>query len=408
MTLPLQPAGARNNPQRQRRLTGLAWGLLSLGFGLSLGLMSLPVLAVAPAGGFVLPTTFTTTLATTLATAPGAHRQISLPQYDFTQSLVQHQDLSTPLQAPPPLPTKHNRLSPPVPTNGTPPRQDTSSETPLPVSHTTQAPAFHFQADAQVRQGQVIRVQLRDSATAPWKGARVRLGSYTVPLYAQAALPEREGALWQAWLPVGVVHPTGKHTLVLTNPAGTTVASQTVTILPGQFRRQNITVSRSVGGLKPLPGELEAIDTLKKLSTPVRYWQEPLQLPVPDCMNSPFGVLRYHNGTYTGDYHKGLDQRAPAGRPVKAIAAGVVHISKSFRLHGDTVGLDHGQGVSSVYIHLSKRTVQEGASVKPGQTIGLVGSTGFATGPHLHWGLYMGGLPVNPLQWISNMPRCGA
>jgi murein DD-endopeptidase MepM/ murein hydrolase activator NlpD len=70
-----------------------------------------------------------------------------------------------------------------------------------------------------------------------------------------------------------------------------------------------------------------------------------------------------------------------------------------FRLHGGTVGLDHGQGVTSSYIHLSKTAVKEGQVVKQGEVIGYVGSTGFSTAPHLHWGLYVHGSPVNPKQW---------
>jgi lysostaphin len=77
-----------------------------------------------------------------------------------------------------------------------------------------------------------------------------------------------------------------------------------------------------------------------------------------------------------------------------------------YRLHGGTVGLDHGQGVSSIYIHMSKLNVKPGEIVKKGDVIGYVGSTGFATGPHLHWGMYMSGLPINPNQWITNVPTC--
>ncbi|MBX2860590.1 MAG: M23 family metallopeptidase [Vampirovibrio sp.] len=140
--------------------------------------------------------------------------------------------------------------------------------------------------------------------------------------------------------------------------------------------------------------------------SPKRYWDKPFQLPVPDCMNSRFGNLRLHNGKFTGNYHKGVDQRSPQGRPIKAAASGTVKLVKKFRLHGGTVGLDHGQGVSSIYIHMSKFAVKPGDVVQKGQVIGYVGSTGFATGPHLHWGVYVNGMPVNPRQWVKGLNAC--
>ena len=165
-------------------------------------------------------------------------------------------------------------------------------------------------------------------------------------------------------------------------------------------------MSKSTEGLQPLPGELEAIQALKDRVSPVKFWDDGFISPTPDCQNSPFGVLRLHNGVPTGDYHKGVDLRSPAGRPIRAINGGVVQIAQMFRLHGGTVGVDHGQGVGSVYIHMSRLNVTPGQRVKKGDVLGFVGSTGFATGPHLHWGMYVSGLPVNPNQWLPPVPRC--
>jgi murein DD-endopeptidase MepM/ murein hydrolase activator NlpD len=174
-----------------------------------------------------------------------------------------------------------------------------------------------------------------------------------------------------------------------------------IQIAKAWYPSQNITVGKATAGLQPLPGELEAVQQLKERLTEKQYWHFPLLSPTPHCMISPFGVKRYHNGVYTKNYHKGVDLRSPYGFPVKAISGGMVRIAAPhFRLHGGTVGLDHGQGLSSIYIHLSKVLVQEGEMVKAGETVGLIGATGFASGPHLHWGLYANGTPVNPLDWI--------
>ena len=135
-----------------------------------------------------------------------------------------------------------------------------------------------------------------------------------------------------------------------------------------------------------------------------RKWQEPLLAPVPGCMNSPFGASRLHNGKPTGDYHGGVDQRGAAGAPIHAVAAGTVRIARMFTLRGGTVGIDHGQGLATIYMHMSKVAAKEGQSVRAGDVIGYVGSTGRATGPHLHWSLYANGHPVSPNQWVKLQP----
>jgi murein DD-endopeptidase MepM/ murein hydrolase activator NlpD len=120
-------------------------------------------------------------------------------------------------------------------------------------------------------------------------------------------------------------------------------------------------------------------------------------------MTSLFGVTRYHNGKPTGDYHAGIDQRAAAGSPIHAIAAGVVKIVQLYNLRGGTVAVDHGQGLESIYLHMSKFAVKEGDVVERGDVIGFVGATGRATGPHLHWTIYANGEAVNPLQWVHTV-----
>lgn len=209
-----------------------------------------------------------------------------------------------------------------------------------------------------------------------------------------------------ALLSVSVFEKPGTYPVTIYDSANNLLATDKVAVLDANYRTQNVNVSKSTGGLQPLPGEMEAVQALKDMVSLVKYWNEPFISPTVDCQNSPFGVKRFHNGKPTGDYHKGVDLRSPAGRPIRATNDGKVQIAQMFRLHGGTVGLDHGQGVGSIYIHMSKLAVKPGQMVKKGETIGYVGSTGFATGPHLHWGLYVSGLPVNPNQWISEVPTC--
>jgi|ERR1017187_9675817 murein DD-endopeptidase MepM/ murein hydrolase activator NlpD len=83
---------------------------------------------------------------------------------------------------------------------------------------------------------------------------------------------------------------------------------------------------------------------------------------------------------------------------------GIVKIVREWNLHGRTVGIDRGQGLESIYLHMAKLAVAEGATVRKGDVIGYVGSTGRSTGPHLHWSLYANGVPVNPLDWVQVAP----
>jgi murein DD-endopeptidase MepM/ murein hydrolase activator NlpD len=140
--------------------------------------------------------------------------------------------------------------------------------------------------------------------------------------------------------------------------------------------------------------------------TGTRYFEDRFVLPVDGCQNSLFGVQRLHNGKRTGNYHRGADQSGAEGTPVRAAASGAVVIATTaFKMNGGTVGLDHGQGLTSHYIHLSSVAVEEGQRVKQGDVIGAIGSTGFATGPHLHWGTVVHGTPVDPAEFVT-LTRC--
>jgi murein DD-endopeptidase MepM/ murein hydrolase activator NlpD len=157
--------------------------------------------------------------------------------------------------------------------------------------------------------------------------------------------------------------------------------------------------------LTPAPGEREKMRALAELVASVRYFEDRFTPPVEGCQNSPFGVQRLHNGKATGSYHRGADQRGAEGTPVRAPASGVVAVAEpKFQVNGGTVGLDHGQGLTSHYIHLSGVAVTEGERVKQGDVIGYVGSTGFATGPHLHWGTVVHGTPVDPNEFVTLTP----
>ncbi|MBD2344969.1 M23 family metallopeptidase [Anabaena subtropica] len=152
--------------------------------------------------------------------------------------------------------------------------------------------------------------------------------------------------------------------------------------------------------------ELNRAAAFKAIQTPQKYWNGKFLRPNNGRISTIYGVRRYYNGKFANGYfHRGLDYAGAAGSRVVAPAAGKVAlvgtVAQGFRVHGNTVGIDHGQGVVSIFLHLSRINVKEGDFVKAGQLIGTVGSTGASTGPHLHWGLYVNGQSIDPMTWKS-------
>lgn len=117
-------------------------------------------------------------------------------------------------------------------------------------------------------------------------------------------------------------------------------------------------------------------------------------------LSSPFGLRRFFNGEERNP-HSGLDFAVPQGTPVKAPADAVVTIVDDYFFNGKTIFLDHGQGLVTMYCHLSAADVVVGQAVARGQVIGKVGATGRATGPHLHWNVSMNGNRVDPAIFIG-------
>ena len=134
--------------------------------------------------------------------------------------------------------------------------------------------------------------------------------------------------------------------------------------------------------------------------SPERDWRGSFALPVEAPISDLFGVERVFNGAVQST-HQGLDFRVPAGTPVAAVNRGKVLLARPLFFEGNCVVIDHGQGLLSLYLHLSKFLVKEGNEVEKGQQIGLSGGTGRATGPHLHLAVRWQGVYLNPQTLLS-------
>ena len=132
---------------------------------------------------------------------------------------------------------------------------------------------------------------------------------------------------------------------------------------------------------------------------PQQLWQNVCLRPTTGWVSSSFGKRRVYNNGVLKSVHLGLDIANKTGTPVKATNSGVVTLAESLPIHGITVVVNHGQGVYSVYSHLSATKVNLHNRVEKGQVVGLIGETGQATGPHLHWGIRVNGINVNPEEW---------
>jgi len=173
-----------------------------------------------------------------------------------------------------------------------------------------------------------------------------------------------------------------------------------IEIAPKKFPREALSVAPKMNKppeeiLGRIKRELAAMRKARRTVSAERKWQVPFHRPVEGMMLSRFGLRRTFNKE-TKRRHSGLDFRAPLGTDIAAIAAGRVVLVGSFYLPGNTVIIDHGNGVVSTSMHLSEVLVSEGDPVKRGQVFGRSGATGRVTGAHLHLSVNVQGTAVDP------------
>ena len=147
--------------------------------------------------------------------------------------------------------------------------------------------------------------------------------------------------------------------------------------------------------------EWERVAQTMSAFTPQRYFEGLMGLPSTGAITSQFGTRRGYNGGVLSTFHSGTDFGGAPGSPVTAPAAGMVVLAEALPVRGNATIIDHGWGVFTGYWHQAEIYVRVGDVVVPGQVIGTVGSTGRSTGPHLHWEMWVGGVQVDPMQWVQ-------
>ena len=248
--------------------------------------------------------------------------------------------------------------------------------------------------------GDTLSVLIKPDQPTSVSSLTVKLNQKTYPAFAVAP------NVFRALVPTTPLEKSGKRLLRVSNPGEE--RNLAVWVSDRKFPVQRIRLSPGKAGLEATQHELDSVAALKQLVTPQKLWNGAFVRPNRGRISTIYGVRRYYNGKFAKDYyHRGVDYAGATGSPVVAPANGRVALvgleSQGFRVHGNMIGIDHGQGVTSVFLHLSRINVKEGDFVKAGQVIGAVGSTGASTGPHLHWGLYVQGESVDPRPWNRGM-----
>jgi len=179
------------------------------------------------------------------------------------------------------------------------------------------------------------------------------------------------------------------------------------------YEEQHITI-KDKRKVNPEKRDMERITReSKQIKKALRHWSSrenvviEFQQPVTGPTSSPFGLRRFFN-EQARNPHSGLDIAAPEGAPIQAPAPGTVLDTGDFFFNGNTVLLDHGQGLVTMYCHMSKIDVTPGQTVNTGDKLGEIGMTGRVTGPHLHWGVSLNDARIDPVLFLPKSAATAA
>ena len=217
----------------------------------------------------------------------------------------------------------------------------------------------------------------------------------------------RQPTGWVAVVGVNLDTEPGERSLDVRQP-GADPRKVTFKVVPKAYRTQQLKVAPGQVNLSPEDEARVAKESAKVREVLMGFTSEApatlrLVQPVPGPRSSSFGLRRVFNGE-SRKPHSGMDIAAPTGTPIKAPLAGRVVDTGSYFFNGNNVIVDHGQGLMTMYCHLSKIRVEVGQDVKRGDVLGDVGATGRVTGPHLHWGVILNGTSVDPALFLPPTP----
>jgi murein DD-endopeptidase MepM/ murein hydrolase activator NlpD len=253
-------------------------------------------------------------------------------------------------------------------------------------------------AAVSAQQGQAVRLALPDEPGM--ESAEIRWQGRTLPY-------TRSGEEWITVLGVDLDMKAGNYPGEIRVKKDGKVRREaiTITVRAVKFPVERLTVPEQFVQLSPenterALREQKEIEEIHKTLTGLPLWEEPFVAPIPGGTGSNFGKRRVFNGE-SRNPHGGADLRATTGTPILATNKGRVVLAKDLFFTGNTVIVDHGLGIYTLYAHLSEINVEKDATVERGQVVGLAGATGRVTGPHLHWGARVQNSRVDPFSLVS-------
>lgn len=260
--------------------------------------------------------------------------------------------------------------------------------------------SFHAQADSYITRllnkpvpGGVAVIDLGSASQAP-----------SATYDGKPVLVVKEQDTWRAIVGLPLTVKPGPAQITRRDAGGNRTLSFTVG--SKKYPEQRITL-KNTRQVNPNPADLKRIDA--ELAEQLRAYRSfspgtpsnlLLDKPVNGPLSSRFGVRRFFNGEERNP-HSGLDFAVPAGTPIKTPAGGKVILVGNYFFNGNTVFVDHGQGFISMFCHMSKIDVKVGQTLARGGVVGRVGSTGRATGPHMHWNISLNDARVDPAIFIG-------
>ena len=259
----------------------------------------------------------------------------------------------------------------------------------------------------EVTNGSLLLLQIDTRKLGPpVRDMRITFQQSVYPVYAHPVTPLdfRFGLIA---IPFRTAPGPAKLMLSWTNAAGDHSRTIPFRIVAGKYKTDELKVDSSrvnpnKKNIERAQKEARKIKRVYAEGSIARLWDGEFQLPMTSDITSPFGNKRVFNGQLKS-FHNGVDFRARSATPVYAANSGVVKMAENLFYSGNAVVIDHGTGIFTIYAHLSRIDVTAGQLVEKGQRLGLTGATGRVSGPHLHWGVKVKGVAVNPMQLIQLM-----
>lgn len=267
----------------------------------------------------------------------------------------------------------------------------------------------------QIFLADVYAIGLPQAAAVPGGVALIELPAAESPPRAtfngKPVMVLANGTSYTAVVGLPLSTKAGEHTLNIQLASGADTTHR-FSVADKAYQSQHITI-KNKRMVNPEKRDMERIGReQRRIKKALATWNEDTPetlrflLPVEGPVSSPFGLRRFFN-EQARKPHSGLDLAALEGTPIKAPAAGRIVDTGDYFFNGNTVFIDHGQGLVTMYCHMSRIDVQPGQNVTGGEIIGAVGKTGRVTGAHLHWGVSLNDARVDPMLFLDQLPPSG-